>query len=475
MPLEVRPLRMKKIGQSLAMVLGILVPAAAVAEDVANLSSLEGDWAGKIDAGAVKLRLLLHVHTTNGANVATMDSPDQNAYGLVAAITVDGDRIRISAKGAAGAFEGSLIADGSGLVGQWSGAPTSFTRLAPGASTALVRPQIPVKPYPYREELVAYQGGTEGVRLGATLTLPSGGGPFPAVVLIAGSGPQARDENAFGHPIFLVLADYLTRHGIAVLRYDKRGLGQSTGDLATATSADFAADANAGVAYLKTRPEIDSRQIGLIGHSEGGVVAPMVANMNPIVAFIVLMAGPAVPGDQVVMAQTRAVARAADVSETAIARNAVLQRRFLDAILAAKDQASAELAVRAVLKDAGMPEAAVDAQAKVASSEWYRFFVRYDPAPALRRLRLPVLAIIGSKDLQVPAEQNLPALREALSSDPGAEVIEVPNLNHLFQTAKTGAPSEYGDIEETLSPTALGLIVHWISERGVDGRRVEVQ
>jgi len=204
-------------------------------------------------------------------------------------------------------------------------------------------------------------------------------------------------------------------------------------------------------------------------------VAPMVANMNPIVAFIVLMAGPAVPGDQVVMAQTRAVARAAGVSETAIAGNAVLQRRFLDAVLAAKDQASAELAVRVVLKDAGMPEAAVDAQAKVASSEWYRFFVRYDPAPALRRLRLPVLAIIGSKDLQVPAEQNLPALREALSSDPGAEVIEVPNLNHLFQTAKTGAPSEYGDIEETLSPTALGLIVHWISERGVDGRRVEVQ
>ena len=187
------------------------------------------------------------------------------------------------------------------------------------------------------------------------------------------------------------------------------------------------------------------------------------------------MAGPGVPGDQIVMAQTRAVARAADVSETAIARNAVLQRRFLDAVLAAKDQASAELAVRVVLKDAGMPEAAVDAQAKVASSEWYRFFVRYDPAPALRRLRLPVLAIIGSKDLQVPPEQNLPALREALSSDPGAEVIEVPNLNHLFQTAKTGAPSEYGDIEETLSPTALGLIVHWISERGVDGRRVEVQ
>ena len=302
-------------------------------------------------------------------------------------------------------------------------------------------------------------------RLAGTLTLPQGRGPFPAVVLIAGSGAARRDESVFGHAIFLVLADHLTRHGIAVLRYDKRGLGQSTGDYAAATSTDFAADAEAGVAYLKTRPEIDRGRIGLIGHSEGGLIAPMVAERDPAVASLVLMAGSGVPGDQIIMAQSRAIAAAAGVPEAALAANDALERRFLDAVMAAKDQPSAELAVRRVLKGAGMPDAAIDAQAKAASSNWYRFFLSYDPAPTLRRLRRPVLAIIGSKDLQVPSAQNLPALREALKSDPAAEVIELPGLNHLFQTARTGAPSEYGQIEETLSPTALDLITQWILDR----------
>ena len=429
-------------------------------------SRLEGDWAGKLDAGAFKLRLILHVHTKDGATAATLDSPDQNANGLLATLTLDGDHLRISARGAAGSFDGALTADGASLVGKWSGAPTTFTRLAPGATAAaLNRPQTPVKPYPYREELVAYESSAANVRLSGTLTMPQGSGPFPAVVLIAGSGPQTRDENVFGHAIFLVLADHLTRHGIAVLRYDKRGLGQSTGDYAAATSGDFAADADAGFHYLKTRPEIDAKRIGLIGHSEGGVIAPMVAESDPAVAFLVLMAGSGVPGDQIIMAQSKAIAAAAGASEAALAAGAVIERRFLDAVMSAKDQDSAELAVREVLKGAGMSAAAIDAQAKAAASDWYRFFLSYDPAPALRRLRLPILAIIGAKDLQVPADQNLPALREALKSDNDAKVLELPGLNHLFQTARIGAPSEYGEIEETMSPTALDLITRWILER----------
>ena len=457
------------------MTIGILSPAVALAEDTAgaspgDLSRLEGDWAGKLDAGAFKLRLVLHVHTKDGATVATLDSPDQNASGLSATVTLDGERVRITAKGAAGSFDGALIGDGTGLVGQWGSAPTTLTRLAPGASAAVARPQIPAKPIPYREDLVVYQGGADRVRLSGTLTIPAGRGPFPAVVLVAGSGPQGRDETVFGHPIFLVLADYLTRHGIAVLRYDKRGIGQSTGNLAAATSQDFAMDANASVAYLKSRPEIDVNEIGLIGHSEGGIIAPMVAEMDRTVAFIVLMAGPGVRGDQIIMAQTKAIALAMGTSETAIAANEAFERRFLDALLAAKDQRGAELAVADVLKGAGVPDAAVDAQAKAASSDWYRFYLQYDPAPALRRLRLPVLAVIGSKDVQVTADQNLSALREALKDDPDAKVVELPGLNHLFQTAKTGAPSEYGDIEETISPTALDLIEHWIAERVTAGR-----
>ena len=452
----------------------LAISTAVVGAEVPNVgpsvqsgpARLEGDWDGKLDTGALKLRLVLHVHSKAGSTVTTLDSPDQNASGLPATVTLDGDQVRISAQGAGGAFDGALSADGSSLVGQWSGAPVTFTRQAPGATpVALNRPQTPVKPYPYRDEGVAYDNAAAHVRLAGTLTLPAGRGPFPAVVLIAGSGAHTRDETVFGHAIFLVLADHLTRHGIAVLRYDKRGLGQSTGDYAAATSTDFAADADAGVAYLKTRPEIDGRRIGLIGHSEGGVIAPMVAERDPAVAFLVLMAGSAVPGDQIIMAQSRAIAAVAGVPDAALTANAAFERRFLDAAMSAKDQKSAELAVRAVLKDAGMPEGAIDAQAKAASSDWYRFFLSHDPAPALRRLRRPILAIIGSKDLQVPADQNLPALREALKSDSAAEVVELPGLNHLFQTAKTGAPSEYGEIEETMSPTALDLITRWILEQ----------
>jgi pimeloyl-ACP methyl ester carboxylesterase len=457
-----------------AMVFGLAISTAAIGGDTPSSpavgqgaqSRIEGDWSGKIDAGAFKLRLILHVHTKDGATAATLDSPDQNANGLPATLTLGGDHLRISARGAAGSFDGALTADGASLVGKWSGAPTTFTRLAPGATVAaLNRPQTPVKPYPYREELVAYESSAANVRLSGTLTMPQGSGPFPAVVLIAGSGPQTRDENVFGHAIFLVLADHLTRHGIAVLRYDKRGLGQSTGDYAAATSGDFAADADAGFHYLKTRPEIDAKRIGLIGHSEGGVIAPMVAESDPAVAFLVLMAGSGVPGDQIIMAQSKAIAAAAGASEAALAAGAVIERRFLDAVMSAKDQDSAELAVREVLKGAGMSAAAIDAQAKAAASDWYRFFLSYDPAPALRRLRLPILAIIGAKDLQVPADQNLPALREALKSDNDAKVLELPGLNHLFQTARIGAPSEYGEIEETMSPTALDLITRWILER----------
>ncbi|MFI4972998.1 MAG: alpha/beta hydrolase family protein [Caulobacterales bacterium] len=453
----------------LAMVLAAAVSTAAIAAEGAAppaqspLARLEGDWDGKLDAGALKLRVVLHVHTKDGATVTTLDSPDQNANALPAAVTLEGDQVHFTVQGAAGAFDGALTADGAGLTGKWSGAPVAFARLAPGAAPAAPnRPQTPVKPYPYREEDVAYDNAAAHVRLGGTLTLPQGAGPFPAVVLIAGSGPHTRDEKVFGHAIFLVLADHLTRHGIAVLRYDKRGLGQSTGDARTATSSDFAGDAEAGVAYLKTRREIDGRRIGLIGHSEGGIIAPMVAEQDPAVAFLVLMAGPGVPGDQIIMAQSRDIAAAAGASEAALAANAAIERRFLDAVMAAKDQASAEQAALEVLTGAGMPPAAADTQAKAAASDWYRFFLSYDPGPALRRLRRPVLALIGSKDLQVPPDLNLPALRDALKGDAGAQVVEMPGLNHLFQTAKTGAPSEYGDTEETLAPAALDLITGWI-------------
>lgn len=439
-------------------------PAQAPAPDPAPaLARIEGDWDGSLDTGAMKLRLALHIHVKDGATVATLDSLDQGAKDMPATVTLEGDHVQVSAKGAAGGFDGALAADGASLSGHWGAAPVTFTRRTAGAAApALNRPQIPVKPYPYDETAISFDSPSAHVRMGGTLTMPRGAGPFPAVALVAGSGPQLRDEAVLGHPIFLVLADYLTRHGIAVLRYDKRGLGQSGGDYAHATSADFAADAEAALAYLRSQPNIDERRIGLIGHSEGGIVAPMVALADPGVAFVVMMAGPGLPGDRIIEAQARRIGQAMGVPAAALAANEAIQRKFLDAVMTAKDGPSAEAAAREVLKQAGAPDATAEAQAKAASSDWYRFFLSHDPAPDLRRLRLPVLALVGSKDLQVPADENVPALRQALAADPQATVEELPGLNHLFQTAVTGAPSEYGTIEETIAPAALDRIAAWI-------------
>jgi dienelactone hydrolase len=467
------PMKLNLIAQAAAAValLGGAVAHAQPAAAPSGTAVLEGDWAGQLDTGALKLRLVLHVHNTGGQVVATLDSPDQALNGMPATATVDAGRVHLTARGAAGAFDGQLAPDGASLKGSWSGAPTTFTRLAPGqAAPALNRPQTPVKPYPYREEMISYPGGAAGVSLGATLTLPQGKGPFPAVVLIAGSGASNRDERVFDHALFMVLADHLTRQGVAVLRYDKRGLFQSTGDAAAATSADLAADAEAGAAYLRSRPEIDRRRIGLIGHSEGGVIAPMVANRDSGVAFLVLMAGPGVRGDQIIMAQSTAIAAAGGAPPAALEAGAAFERRYLDTIMAAKDPASAEAGVRALLKAQGAPDAVAEAQARPAASPWYRFFLAYDPAPALKTLRIPVLALIGSKDLQVPPAQNLPALRTALAADPRAEVAEMPGLNHLFQEAGTGAPTEYVNIEQTMSPAVMDRISRWILTSGAPPR-----
>ena len=443
---------------------GAAIGGAACAQSGGGrLTRLRGDWEGKLDTGALTLRLILHVHAEQGKTVASLDSPDQGATGLPATVTVTGDEVRIAAKGAAGAFEGRLTKDDEALTGAWSGLPITFVRRAPGEAVIRpVRPQTPAPPFPYHVRDVSFENAAAQVRLAGTLTIPRGSGPFPAVVLIAGSGAHGRDETVFGHRIFLVLADYLTRHGVAVLRYDKRGVGGSSGDYAGATSTDFAADADAAAAYLRTLPSIDPGRIGLIGHSEGGEVAPMVALADPDIAFIVLMAGPAIPGDQIIMAQSHDIAKAAGATPAALAQNAAVERRFLDAVMAAKDGAAAEAGAAAVLKAAGMAPAMADAQARAAASPWYRFFLKYDPAPALMRLRIPVLALIGSRDLQVPAAENIPALRRALAGDRRATVLELPGLNHLFQTATTGAPSEYGKIEQTIAPSALATIADWI-------------
>jgi fermentation-respiration switch protein FrsA (DUF1100 family) len=338
----------------------------------------------------------------------------------------------------------------------------ALKRIKDQSELEIRRPQNPVEPYPYREEDVTYANKAVGNTLAATLTIPPGKGPFPAVLLIVGSGPHDRDESLLGHKPFLVLSDYLTRKGIVVLRADKRGVGKSTGDYAKATTADFAADAEAGVAYLKTRPEVDAHRIGLIGHSEGAIIAPMAAVADHDVAFILMMAGSGVPGDQVIVEQGRLIAEAGGESKEKAAEDADKQRETLTLVETEKDPATLDRLLTVKLAAEGAPDAQIAAQIKAVTSPWFRFFLTYDPATALRKLTIPVLDLNGSLDLQVPPAQNLPAIRKALAGNQRAEVDELPGLNHLFQTAKTGSPAEYGQIEETISPIALDKIASWI-------------
>jgi len=440
----------------------------------AKPSDIDGTWTGALDTGTIKLRVVFHITNTEDGLVATLDSPDQGMKGLPAsAVKRDGASLKIEASRIGGGFQGKIAADLQSIDGQWtqggSAVPLVLKRVKDQAELERnepKHPQNPVKPYPYREEEVSYDNQAQNVTLAATLTLPEGKGPFPGVLLITGSGPQDRDESLLGHKPFLVLSDYLTRHGVAVLRADDRGVGKSTGVFAKATTADFATDAEAGVAYLKTRAEVDSHKIGLIGHSEGAIIAPMVAARNKDVAFIVMMAGTGVPGDQVIVAQSEAIDVASGKSPEEAARSASKEREMLTLVETVGDQAALEKELKE--KMAGdVPEAQIGMQISQITSPWFRYFLTYDPATALHKVKCPVLAINGALDKQVLPSQNLPVIRKALeeAGNTHFEIDELPGLNHLFQTAKTGSPMEYAQIEETMSPVALEKMADWIRKR----------
>jgi fermentation-respiration switch protein FrsA (DUF1100 family) len=434
----------------------------------AKPSDIDGAWLGTLDLGSMKLRVVFHIVNTEDGLTATMDSPDQGANGLPTnSVTRDGSSLKIEIKSIGGAFEGKIAADLSSIDGTFTqlgnSHPLALKRVKDQAELELKRPQNPVKPYPYRDEDVSYDNKLQNVTLAATLTIPAGKGPFPAVVLITGSGPQDRDESLMGHKPFLVLSDYLTRHGIAVLRADDRGTAKSTGDFKAATTADFATDTEAGIAYLKTRAEVDLHKIGLIGHSEGGTIAPMIAARNKDVAFIVMMAGTGVPGDDVIVAQSEAIAIASGKEPAEAAKNAAKEREILKLVETEKDETVLEKELREQIAGE-VPDAQIGVQIQQLTSPWFRYFLTYDPATALRKVTCPVLVLNGSLDKQVLPSQNLPPIRKAQAEagNQHVEIDELPGLNHLFQTAKTGAPSEYSQIEETMSPVALDKMASWI-------------
>jgi pimeloyl-ACP methyl ester carboxylesterase len=438
-----------------------------LAAGIASAQEISGDWLGVL--GSTKLRIAIHINKdAAGVFRGTMDSLDQGAMGIkLSNITFKDGALRFAVDIVRGHYEGKLQPDGS-IDGTWNqGAPLPLVLKRGNAPEAsLRRPQNPAKPYPYREEEVTYENKQARIKLAGTLTTPHGDGPFTAVLLITGSGAQDRDESLMGHKPFLVLSDYLTRHGIEVLRVDDRSVGGSGGNFATSTTADFATDVEAGVAFLKTRAEVDHRKIGLIGHSEGGMIAPMVAARNRDVAFIVMMAGVGIPGTDLIVEQVRALALAAGGSREHADRAAAQQREIVTLVRDEKDLDTLKLKLRDLLPK-NVPADQVEPAITQLISPWYRYLMAFDPAPVVMKVTCPVLVLNGDKDLQVPSKINLPAIRKALESGGNKkfEVVEFPGLNHLFQTATTGLVTEYAQIEETIAPVALEKIATWVGKR----------
>lgn len=441
-----------------------------------NKPSLVGVWQGTLKVQAIELRVVLRIAAEGDGYKATLDSPDQGAKGIpVSRVLLEGDIVKLDMKTIKASFEGTLADDRQSIAGKWSQAgtlPLEFKRLDKEPDSD--RPQEPKKPYPYVAEEVSYKNAAANITLAGTLTYLATDTPAPAVLLISGSGPQDRDESIMGHKPFLVLADYLTRRGIVVLRVDDRGVGGSTGDTMASTTQDMASDALAGVAFLKSRGQVNARRIGLLGHSEGGLVAPLAAGSRDDVAFVVMLAGTGVTGEEILFRQGELIAKAQGADEAALAGNRRLQQRIVHVIKTTDDPAAAEKQIRKIadeelheIADADKKEAAakaLDAQMKLILSPWFRYFLTYDPRRALAKVKCPVLAINGERDLQVDPRQNLPAIEAALKSggNPDFQVRELKGLNHLFQHCQTGSPAEYGKISETFAPEALEVIADWI-------------
>lgn len=433
------------------------------------IAGMDGYWEGVASIRGYRRRFILRVMTNSHGTYALLDLPDVMQTDVpVNPLTRNGDNIVFAVPALGLNFNGMIGLGGRSLKGKLGAAgsdvPLEFARNGRGAPR---RTQTPKPPYPYNVENVSFDNpAATGVRLGCTLNVPKSKGPHPAAMLLTGSGPQDRDETLVGHKPFLVLADHLARNGTVVLRCDDRGVGRSIGEYRNASLEDFASDVAAGVDFLRARRDIAPGKIGLIGHSEGGMVAPMVANRRSDVAFVVLMAGPGVPIHELLMSQGEAVARAEGVPDPLIAQQRPLRQAVLDAMRMAADPNAARTAIEKLLVSYGVPPKAARTQAaQEARSEILRV-IKIDPGQALIRLQAPALAIIGSKDTQVPPGQNLPALRQALARHPDATIRELPSLNHLLQTAETGAMGEYYDIEETISPLALDTITKWLDERG---------
>ncbi len=463
-----------------------LVAPAGANPEADQVSPLEGNWKGVIEVPPVELRVYFHLGRIAGQPLSGyMVSPDQSEARIeLSRVALSGSAVEIEVTRIGGRFEGVLDSGAGKILGTWTqrGASFPLELAATESGWALPRPQTPKPPVPSRVEEVKIPTPTEGVVLAGTLTRPAGPGPHPGVVLISGSGPQDRDETLFEHRPFAVLADSLTRAGYAVLRYDDRGVGRSTGNFPAGSTLDFAVDAETAFEWLKARPEVG--KAGFVGHSEGGMVAFLIGARRTDVAFLILLAAPGQSGSALLSAQQEEFGRMAGYSDEFLAKSRTLEGELLQAASANLPVDERKARLRAVNarsvalmgpedrrvheKFAHLDEASVNQLA----SPWYAFFLAYDPAGDLRKVKCPVLALNGTLDMQVRAGANLPLIKNALESggNKSVEIRSLPGLNHLFQHAVTGNPNEYAKIQETLAPEALNFIRDWLQQTCPAGR-----
>lgn len=466
-----------KTSKLIALLFALFFAGSLLAQETPN--TITGYWQGTLDVGSVKLHIGFSINDSAGQYNAKLDSPDQGAFGIPTdSTTWVFPELTIFAGNMLAQYFGTMLAGDSLIEGEWTQGGRTFDLVLQKVAGVYVpeRPQEPVAPFPYEIREVDIVNQKDNVTLSGTLTMPQGAGPFPAVVLVSGSGPQDRDEALLGHKPFLVIADFFTRNGIAVLRYDDRGVAKSGGSFANATSFDFASDAEAAHKFLLGEKNIDPKRIGIAGHSEGGLIAPIVASNNPDLGFIILMAGPGTPGHRIILDQTRLIMEKSGEQEATITEAMALTDKLIRILKAENDSAVASRkmydeivkqvnAMKSVPVDA-KPAMISQSQAGVAqmNTPWFRTFVAFDPATSLVKVKCPVLALNGTLDLQVPCETNLQAIEKYLKKggNKNIKTVRFEGLNHLFQHTQTGLPSEYGEIEETFSTEVMDVMVEWI-------------
>ncbi len=446
-------------------------------------------WKGTLQAGAQEFDFQIRIFSVSDrGQTAVLDSFSESAAGLAIVLDREGQKFNFKLPATAATYEGTLSDDGKSVEGIWkqSGGeyPLDFdaVELASTRDLTLKRPQTPKPPFKWKAiDVEATHQATNGtdVTIRGTLSLPQNVDRPPVVVLISGSGPQDRDCTIYEHKSFLVMADYFASRGIATLRYDDRGVGKSTGDFATATSEDFAVDVQSLVTMLRTGDLVDSERIALLGHSEGGLIAPIVASsMGTKIRCVVLLAGPSVNGSEIITSQSRRIMEVAGLKTDFLDFQEDVSNRLMNLALGKEDAIKPEemdalksdwakvleMASGTVADESG-PQVDLKQAMAAFRGPWMRFFLAYDPAPKLRELNVPVLALFCENDLQVLPLVNLRPMEEALKEAPTKDVTvtTLPGLNHLFQHSDTGAPDQYVNIEETFSTDALKLIGDWMT------------